>query len=83
MACLGILFSVGFPSFDNVNRWVLTYTTELQQEQPALYESLTKILEPADQQVLQAVIHEAEKISQRQQQQQQQQQQQNLQQPGS
>jgi hypothetical protein len=33
---------------------------KLQQEQPPLYESLTKILEPADQQVLQGVIQEAE-----------------------
>ncbi len=32
----------------------------LQQEQPPLYESLTKILEPADQQLLQGVIQEAE-----------------------
>lgn len=32
----------------------------LQQEQPPLYDSLTKILEPADQQFLQGVIHEAE-----------------------
>jgi importin-7 len=36
---------------------------ELQQEQPPLYDSLTKILDPADQQVLQGVIHEAEKLS--------------------
>lgn len=32
----------------------------LQQEQPALYDSLTKILEPADQQFLQGVIQEAD-----------------------
>jgi importin-7 len=32
----------------------------LQQEQPPLYDSLTKILEPADQQFLQGVIQEAE-----------------------
>jgi importin-7 len=32
----------------------------LQLEQPALYDSLTKILEPADQQFLQGVIQEAE-----------------------
>jgi len=36
---------------------------ELQQEQPPLYDSLTKVLDPADQQVLQGVIHEAEKLS--------------------
>jgi importin-7 len=41
---------------------VLTYIllAGLQQEQPALYDSLTKILEPADQQFLQGVIQEAE-----------------------
>lgn len=32
----------------------------LQQDQPPLYDSLTKILEPADQQFLQGVIQEAE-----------------------
>ena len=38
----------------------LTGPKELQQEQLPLYESLTKVLEPADQQILQGVIHEAE-----------------------
>jgi hypothetical protein len=32
----------------------------LQQEQPPLYESLTKVLDASEQQVLQGVIHEAE-----------------------
>lgn len=32
----------------------------LQQEQPQLYENLTKILNPEEQQVLQAVFHEAD-----------------------
>jgi hypothetical protein len=32
----------------------------LQQEQPSLYDSLTKILDAPDQQVLQGVIQEAE-----------------------
>ena len=34
--------------------------TGLQQEQPPLYESLTKVLDASEQQVLQGVIHEAE-----------------------
>ncbi len=38
--------------------WV--FFAGLQQDQPPLYESLTKILEPADQQLLQGVIQEAE-----------------------
>ncbi|KAL2218054.1 putative nonsense-mediated mRNA decay protein [Thermoascus aurantiacus ATCC 26904] len=32
----------------------------LQQEQPQLYETLTKILNPEEQQIIQAVIHEAD-----------------------
>ena len=32
----------------------------LQQEQMPLYESLTKVLDPSEQQILQGVIHEAE-----------------------
>lgn len=32
----------------------------LQQEQPQLYENLTKILSPEEQQVIQAVFHEAD-----------------------
>ena len=32
----------------------------LQHEQPPLYESLTKVLDTSDQQVLQGVIHEAD-----------------------
>lgn len=35
-------------------------STGLQQEQPQLYENLTKILNPEEQQVLQAVFHEAD-----------------------
>ncbi len=38
----------------------LVFFAGLQQEQSPLYESLTKILEPADQQLLQGVIQEAE-----------------------
>ncbi len=34
--------------------------TELQQDQPQLYESLTKILNPEEQQQVQAVVHQAE-----------------------
>jgi len=33
---------------------------DLQQEQPQLYETLTKILNPEEQQIIQAVIHEAD-----------------------
>lgn len=36
------------------------YVTGLQQEQPQLYENLTKILNAEEQQVLQAVFHEAD-----------------------
>jgi importin-7 len=36
------------------------YDIGLQQEQPLLYDSLTKVLEPVDQQLLQSVIQEAE-----------------------
>lgn len=32
----------------------------LQQEQPELYETLTKILNPEEQQIIQGVIHEAD-----------------------
>ena len=32
----------------------------LQQEQPPVYESLTKVLDASEQQVLQGVIHEAD-----------------------
>jgi hypothetical protein len=40
-----------------------TNTTQfagLQQEQPQLYENLTKVLGPEEQQVIQAVFHEAD-----------------------
>jgi hypothetical protein len=33
---------------------------DLQQEQPQLYESLAKILNPEEQQVIQSVFHEAD-----------------------
>ncbi|KAI9850340.1 MAG: hypothetical protein M1830_007032, partial [Pleopsidium flavum] len=33
---------------------------KLQQEQPQLYESLTKILNPEEQQIVQSVVHQAE-----------------------
>jgi hypothetical protein len=32
----------------------------LQQEQPQLYENLTKILNPDEQQIIQSVFHEAD-----------------------
>lgn len=38
----------------------LTTSSGLQQEQPQLYENLTKILNVEEQQVLQAVFHEAD-----------------------
>ena len=38
----------------------LTTALGLQQEQPSLYESLIKVLDSTDQQVLQGVIQEAE-----------------------
>lgn len=36
---------------------------ELQQEQPALYENLTKNLNPEEQQVVQAAVHNADVIA--------------------
>ena len=34
--------------------------TELQQEQPQLYDTLTKILNPEEQSIVQGVIHQAD-----------------------
>lgn len=48
------------PRFSVRKELLLRFPTELQQEQLPLYESLTKVLEPSDQQILQGVIHEAE-----------------------
>ena len=39
---------------------LLTTASGLQQEQPQLYESLTKVLGPDEQQVIQGVFHEAD-----------------------
>jgi hypothetical protein len=36
----------------------------LQQEQPALYENLTKNLNPEEQQVVQGAVHQADVIAQ-------------------
>ena len=36
------------------------FLAALQSEQPQLYESLTKVLGPEEQQILQAVFHEAD-----------------------
>ncbi|KAA8615504.1 hypothetical protein PtrSN002B_000601 [Pyrenophora tritici-repentis] len=36
----------------------------LQQEQPALYENLTKNLSPEEQQVVQSAVHQADVIAQ-------------------
>ena len=38
--------------------------TGLQQEQPALYENLTKNLNPEEQQVVQGAVHQADVIAQ-------------------
>jgi len=38
----------------------LTNSTDLQSEQPQLYDSLTKVLGPEEQQIIQAVFHEAD-----------------------
>lgn len=38
--------------------------SELQQEQPQLYENLTKSLNPEEQQVVQAAVHQADVIAQ-------------------
>lgn len=45
----------------------LTKVLGLQQEQPQLYETLTKPLNSEEQQVLQAAIHQADAIQQQQQ----------------
>lgn len=39
---------------------VLTFFVELQQEQPQLYQNLTKILNPDEQQIVQAVVVQAD-----------------------
>lgn len=39
---------------------MLILLIDLQSEQPQLYESLTKVLGPEEQQILQAVFHEAD-----------------------
>ncbi len=39
---------------------LLILPTDLQSEQPQLYENLTKVLGPEEQQILQAVFHEAD-----------------------
>lgn len=39
---------------------MLILATDLQSEQPQLYENLTKVLGPEEQQILQAVFHEAD-----------------------
>lgn len=41
-------------------KYPLTLAPDLQQEQPQLYESLTKVLGPEEQQIIQAVFHEAD-----------------------
>lgn len=43
-----------------IHRTPIDKITGLQQEQPQLYENLTKILNGEEQQVLQAVFHEAD-----------------------
>ena len=40
--------------------FLLTCLSELQQEQPQLYQNLTKILNPDEQQIVQAVIVQAD-----------------------
>lgn len=45
---------------DNYRHSKLTMYLGLQQEQPQLYENLTKVLNGEEQQVLQAVFHEAD-----------------------
>ena len=44
---------------------ILTTATELQQQQPQLYESLTSNLSPDEKTVLQSVVHQADAIAQR------------------
>ena len=39
---------------------LLIFPTDLHSEQPQLYENLTKVLGPEEQQILQAVFHEAD-----------------------
>jgi hypothetical protein len=38
-------------------------TTELQQEQPQIYESITKNLSPEEQQIIQAAANQADAIA--------------------
>ena len=39
------------------------FSAELQQEQPQLYDNLTKILNPEEQSIVQGVIHQADAIN--------------------
>lgn len=48
------------PRFSITQGAVADIVAGLQQEQGSLYESLTKVLDASEQQVLQGVIHEAE-----------------------
>jgi hypothetical protein len=49
-----------YPLQSPFNDHSLTSDLGLQQEQPQLYESLTKVLGPEEQQVIQGVFHEAD-----------------------
>lgn len=44
---------------DSVVQWLM-YSLELQQEQPQLYDNLTKILNPDEQQIVQSVVVQAD-----------------------
>jgi importin-7 len=44
---------------------MLMMVTELQQEQPQLYESLTSNLSPDEKTVVQSVVHQADAIARR------------------
>jgi hypothetical protein len=68
MACSNLLYSVC--TFINSRTLILTTTTDLQQHQPPLYESLTKNLSPEEQSIIQGVINQADNITLQHQQQQ-------------
>ena len=61
MDCSRELYLVNISSVYNLPlRSLIHMSQELQQEQPQLYDNLTKILSPEEQQIVQAVIVQAD-----------------------
>lgn len=47
-------------TFTHPTKTIANTYLDLQQEQPQLYDSLTKVLGPEEQQIIQSVFHEAD-----------------------